>query len=156
MASPSSPVMVGGAKFQDTVLEWSKQSLNLYTIVFAALIIVWALFVDKLPSYSRWQLSSTPGRLLLLLLLYIVHNTYGWTMALIFTIAVALTWASRPILIPSSFTEGFNDMKYSEAGPHRWFVEKTLHQYPKAIIEDRIKTLAVEEDSPTVSGRTSK
>ena len=150
----SSPVMVGGAKFQDTIIEWSKQSLNLYTIVFAALIMVWALFVDKIPAYARWQLSSSPGRLLLLLLLYIVYNVYGWTIALIFTIAIALTWSSRPILIPPS--EGFNDMKYSEAGPHKWFIEKTLHQSPKAIIEDRIQTFAVEDNPSSGTGRTSK
>ena len=146
--------MVGGAKFQDTIIEWSKQSLNLYTIVFAALIMVWALFVDKIPAYARWQLSSSPGRLLLLLLLYIVYNVYGWTIALIFTIAIALTWSSRPILIPPS--EGFNDMKYSEAGPHKWFIEKTLHQSPKAIIEDRIQTFAVEDNPSSGTGRTSK
>jgi hypothetical protein len=150
----SSPVMVGGAKFQDTIIEWSKQSLNLYTIVIASLIMVWALFVDKLPAYARWQLSSTPGRLLLLLLLYVVYTVYGWTVALLFTIAVSLTWSSRPILIPPS--EGFNDMKYSEAGAHKWFVEKTLHQHPKAIIEDRIQTFPVEDNSPTGTGRTSK
>jgi hypothetical protein len=150
----SSPVMVGGAKFQDTIIEWSKQSLNLYTIVFAALIMVWALFVDKIPAYARWQLSSSAGRLLLLLLLYIVYNVYGWTIALIFTIAIALTWSSRPILIPPS--EGFNDMKYSEAGPHKWFIEKTLHQSPKAIIEDRVQTFAVEDNPSSGTGRTSK
>ena len=146
--------MVGGAKFQDTIIEWSKQSLNLYTIVFAALIMVWALFVDKIPAYARWQLSSSAGRLLLLLLLYIVYNVYGWTIALIFTIAIALTWSSRPILIPPS--EGFNDMKYSEAGPHKWFIEKTLHQSPKAIIEDRVQTFAVEDNPSSGTGRTSK
>ena len=147
--------MVGGAKFQESVLEWSKKSTNLYTIVFAALIAVWALYANKLPALARWQLSSTAGRLLLLVLLYIVYNLCGWTVALIFTVAIALTWAARPIFM-SPVSEGFNDVKSTEAGPTRWLVEKVLHQNPKKIVEDRVDTMAVDEDTPTVAGRSSR
>lgn len=159
MASASSalqvkPIMVGGAKFQESVLEWSKKSTNLYTVVFAALIISWALYADKLPTIARWQLSTTVGRLLLLLLLYVVYELCGWTVALIFTIAVALTWAARPIFMPVDLvSEGFNDMKSTEAGPTRWFVEKILHQNPKKIVEDRIDTMAI-NDNTTVSAKS--
>lgn len=145
--------MVGGAKFQESVIEWSKKSTNLYTFVFAVLIAVWALYASKLPALARWQLSSTAGRLLLLLLLYIIYDLCGWTVALIFTIAVALTWAARPLFVP---VEGFANMKTTKASKEKWFVEKVLHQKPKEIVEDRIDTMAVEEDSPTVAGRTSK
>jgi hypothetical protein len=146
--------MVGGAKFQESVIEWSKKSTNLYTFVFAVLIAVWALYAAKLPALARWQLSSTAGRLLLLLLLYIVYDMCGWTVALIFTIAVALTWAARPLFVPAD--EGFANMKTTDASAQKWFVEKVLHQNPKKIVEDRIDTIAVEEDSPTVTSRTSK
>ena len=153
-ASHTTPIMVGGAKFQESVLEWSKKSTNLYTVVFAALLIAWALYADKLPTIARWQLSTTVGRLLLLLLLYVVYELCGWTVALIFTIAVALTWAARPIFMPVDFvSEGFNDMKITEVGPTRWFVEKILHQNPKKIVEDRIDTMAI-NDNTTVSARS--
>jgi len=137
--------MVGGAKFQESVIEWSKKSTNLYTVVFTALIAVWALYAAKLPALARWQLSSTAGRLLLLLLLYIVYELCGWTIALLFTIAIALTWAARPLFIRQ--VEGFNDVKSTEVSSNLWFVEKTLHQNPKKIVEDRIDTMAVDEDN---------
>ena len=148
--------MVGGAKFQESVIEWSKKSINLYMVVFSIIIAVWALYANKLPADVRWQLSTTPGRLLLLLLLYIVYNLCGWTVALLFTIAIALTWAARPIYKPASVKEGFNDVKSTETSGNRWFVEKVLHQRPKKIVEDRIETSAVDEDTPAVTGRTSK
>lgn len=170
MASPSTPIMVGGAKLQDSVLEWSKKSLNLYSTVLMVVIIIAALFADKLPMMARWQLSTTPGRLLLILLLYIIHMTCGWPMALLFTIAIALLWASRPVFKPTGtegvegsvggsvegFSEGFNDMKKTKANKHKWFIEKTLHENPKAIVEDRINTSAIEGESFVASQRTSK
>lgn len=92
----------------------------------------------------------------------------GWQMALLFTIAIALVWAARPVFKPTGVegfgvgqgvgqgVEGFNDMKKSPAAKHKWFVEKTLHENPKAIVEDRINTGAVEEDTIVATGRTSK
>ena len=110
-------------------------------------------------------------------------------MALLFTIAIALVWAARPVFKPTGVegfgqgvegfgaanaprpgvegfgeatglrhpnVEGFNDMKKSPAAKHKWFVEKTLHENPKAIVEDRINTGAVEEDTIVATGRTSK
>lgn len=152
--------MVGGAKLQDSVLEWSKKSLNLYSTVFMVLLIIFVLFADKLPVEARWQLSTTPGRLLLLLLLYLINLVCGWHMALLFTIAVALVWAARPVFKPVSVpdlgVEGFNDMKTTGAAKHKWFVEKSLHENPKEIIEDRVNTSAVENHTDLVSGRTSR
>jgi len=171
--------MVGGAKLQESVLEWSKKSLNLYSTVLMVVIIIAALFADKLPMMARWQLSTTPGRLLLILLLYIIHMTCGWPMALLFTIAIALVWAARPVFKPTGTegvggsvggsvegfsganaprpgVEGFNDMKSTKATKHKWFIEKTLHENPKVIVEDRINTSAVEGESFVASQRTSK
>lgn len=163
--------MVGGAKLQESVLEWSKKSLNLYSTVFLVLLMIAVLFADKLPMEARWQLSTTAGRLLLLLLLYIINLVCGWQAALIFTIAIALVWAARPVFKPvgvpdlvlngsaegfSLGVEGFNDMKITDAAKHKWFVEKTLHENPKAIVEDRVNTSAVEDDNLVTTSRTSK
>lgn len=157
--------MVGGAKLQESVLEWSKKSLNLYSTVFLVLLMISILFADKLPMEARWQLSTTAGRLLLLLLLYIINLVCGWQAALIFTIAIALVWAARPVFKPVGVPdlgvegfgqEGFNDMKTTDATKHKWFVEKTLHENPKEIVEDRINTSAVQDDTLVRTGRTSK
>jgi len=158
--------MVGGAKLQDSVLEWSKKSLNLYSTVFLVILVIGVLFADKLPMEARWQLSTTAGRLLLLLLLYITNLVCGWQAALLFTIAIALVWAARPVFKPVAVPdvslgsgqghEGFNDMKTTGAAKHKWFVEKTLHENPKAIVEDRVNTSAVEDDNLVTTSRTSK
>jgi hypothetical protein len=146
------------------------------------LLIICVLFADKLPVEARWQLSTTAGRLLLLLLLYITNLVCGWQAALLFTIAIALVWAARPVFKPVGVpdlvlngsvgqgvkgfgqgpnaqhqgVEGFNDMKRTSAAKHKWFVEKTLHENPKAIVEDRINTSAVDDDTDVVTGRTSR
>jgi hypothetical protein len=178
MASPSTPIMVGGAKLQDSVLEWSKKSLNLYSTVFLVLLVISILFADKLPMEARWQLSTTPGRLLLLLLLYITNLVCGWQAALLFSIAVALVWAARPVFKPVSVpdpvlnvsvegfgqgsnlpglgVEGFNDVKTTDTTKPKWFIEKTLHENPMEIIEDRINTSAVQDNSAVANGRTSR
>jgi hypothetical protein len=178
MASSSTPIMVGGAKLQDSVLEWSKKSLNLYSTVFLVLLVISILFADKLPMEARWQLSTTPGRLLLLLLLYITNLVCGWQAALLFSIAVALVWAARPVFkpvsvpdpvlnvsmegfgqgsnLPSLGVEGFNDVKTTDTTKPKWFIEKTLHENPMEIVEDRINTSAVQDNSAVANGRTSR
>jgi hypothetical protein len=147
--------MIGGSKFQNAVIEWSKQSKNLIFSVVISFIFIWAIFTEKIPGNLRLQLSSTAGRLLLLLLLYIVNRQYGWITALVFTIAVAMTWANRPITKPEQ-KEGWRNMKVSKASPHKWFVEKTLFEEPKEIIQDRVSTRAVQEENTNGSSRTSQ
>ncbi len=140
-------VMVGGIKFQKTFLDWSKQSSRLFMSVIIVLLVVWITFADKLSLVARWQLSSTVGRLLLLLLLYVVYILGGWELAFIFTIAIAITWASKPLLKPLEVKEGYSEMKESKAAPHKWFVEMVLHENPIAVVEDRVETSAVQDNS---------
>ena len=123
--------------------------------VLIVLLVVWITFADKLPLVVRWQLSSTVGRLLLLLLLYVFYVLGGWELAFIFTVAIAITWASKPLLKPLD-VEGYSDVKESKAAPHRWFVEMALHENPVAVVEDRVKTEAVQDNSAGVTTRTSR
>jgi hypothetical protein len=149
-------VMVGGAKFQKTFLDWSKQSTQLFMSVLIVILVVWITFADKLPLVARWQLSSTVGRLLLLLLLYVFYILGGWELAFIFTIAIAITWASKPLLKPLDVAEGYSEMKETKASPHKWFVEMVLHENPVAVVEDRVKTTAVQDNSADSTSRTSR
>lgn len=153
MSTPpvAQPPMVGGAKLQQAVVEWTKQSNHLFTTVFSVVLIVYALYADKLPAVWRWQLSSTFGRLLLLLLLYIVHMIVGWIPALLFAIGIGITWANRPLFKPmytneDILQEGFgNDVKSTKANKdHKWFIENALQENPKKIIQDRVDTSAVQ------------
>jgi hypothetical protein len=157
-------VMIGGAKFKSTVLEWSKQSNHLFTAVAAASLVLYSLYAEKLPSAWRWQLSSSIGRLLLLLVLYIVFVIAGFIPALLFAIGIAITWANRPLYKPPTVVksekellEGFtSDIKTSGASSHKWFVEKVLHENPSAIVEDRVDTRPVQSDTQYSNSRTSR
>ena len=152
-------IMVGGAKFQQAVLDWTKQSNQLYLTVLCSIIFMWSVYADKLPEVWRWQLSTSIGRLLLLLLLYIVHMLTGWIPTLLFAIAIALTWANRPLYKPVDVKEqkeGYSNIKVTNVETKKWFVEKVLHESPKRIIQDRVVTSAVQEDNATGSGRTSR
>lgn len=159
-------LMVGGAKFQQTVLDWTKQSTQLCMTVMTVILVIWITFADKLPVNIRWQLSTTVGRLLLLLVLFIVHMLCGWMMTLLFAIAIALTWAARPMFKPvgvpdeplpaSAAQEGFANIKKTQTSSHKWFVETVLHENPTKIVEDRVDTMAVQQDGPAVAGRTSR
>ena len=149
-------IMVGGAKFQKTFLDWSKQSTQLFLSVLIVVLVVWITFADKLSLVARWQLSSTVGRLLLLLLLYIIYILGGWELAFIFTVAIAITWASKPLLKPLDVEEGYSEIKESKAGPHKWFVEMVLHENPVAVVEDRVKTEAVQDQESANTTKTSR
>jgi len=148
-------VMVGGAKFQESVLAWTKQSNTMYFAIFGLLLVVWTTFTDKVPAEWRWQLSTTVGRLLLLLVLYIVHMLAGWVPALLFAIAIGLTWANRPIFKPSGL-EGFQGMKKTKIDGKLWYVEDVLHENPTTIVEDRVNTDAVQDSSESHTGRVSR
>jgi predicted membrane protein len=147
--------MIGGAKFQQTVLDWSKQSNSLFLSVFSVILVVFAIFGDKLPPVVRWQLSTTVGRLFLLILLYLIYVLGGWELALLFTIIIALIWSMRPLLLPS-MKEGFRDMKKTRASRPKWFVETVLEENPLEIVEDRVETLAVQDSSEGMTGKTSR
>lgn len=150
-------IQMGGAKFQQQVLDWTQQSNHLYLTVLFVMIFMWAVYSEKIPMQYRWQLNTTLGRLLLLIILHIVFLLGGWIPALLFAIAIAMTWANRPLYKPAVVQEGFGDnIKVTDADPHMWFVEKALKENPQRIVQDRIQTFAVQEDNTAGSSRTSK
>jgi len=154
-------IQIGGAQFQGAVAQWFKQSENLFTVVFYAVVFVWTGFVDKLPAVWRWQLSTSIGRLFFLLLLWIVLEVGGWVPATLVAVAVCMTWAVRPLFAPQGFAEeGFlnaEGLKRTTASGHLWFVEKALKENPQEIVEDRVTTDAITDRSdPARGSRTSR
>jgi len=148
--------MIGGAEFQNHFIAWLQQNNHLYLAVFSTVIFVWAVYADKLPERVRWQLSTTIGRALLLIVIYLVFMIAGWVPAVIVSVAVALTWANRPLKNPLT-QESFNDIKKTKIDPtERWFVERALNENPETIIQDRVSTGAVQEDTVTGSKRSSR
>ncbi len=162
---PSIQNLVGGAKFRQSFMEWSSQSSSLFYTLFMVFLFVYAGYAEKIPMNIRWQLSSTVGRLLLLLLLYIVYEIAGWIPALLFTIAIGITWYNRPLAKPIAVQEGFenkkdegflDNMKVTKVQGNKWFVEEVLKENPKKIVEDRVSTFAVQDETQTGTSRTSK
>ena len=162
-------IQIGGAQFQGAVAQWFKQSENLFTVVFYAVVFVWTGFVDKLPAVWRWQLSTSIGRLFFVLLLWIVLEVGGWVPATLVAVAICMTWAVRPLFAPQGFAEGFasvdsaeafasvEGVKRTAASGHLWFVEKALKENPKEIVEDRVTTDAITDGSDKIRGsRTSR
>ena len=47
-------------------------------------------------------------------------------------------------------------MKKTDVTKHKWFIEKTLHENPTEIVEDRINTTAVQDNSSVANGTTSR
>ena len=150
--------MVGGARLQQAVLDWSKQSNHLLMAVFGASLLMYATYAEQLPITWRYQLSTCVGITLLIVLLYIVYVLGGWVPALLFAIGIAITWSNRPLAKPTHMSdeEGFRDMKVTTPQNGLWFVEKVLHEKPKSITEDRVDTMAVQDDSQTGNSRTSR
>ena len=157
--------MIGGSEFQENFMAWIRQNNNLYLAVFSTVFFIWAIYADKLPEGTRWQLSTTIGRMLLIIIMYLVYLIAGWVPAVLVSIAIALTWANRPFRNPNPrpqqghfalVKEDFNDVKKTKVTNEKWFVEKILHEEPKMIIEDRVSTGAVQEDSSSGSKRSSR
>jgi hypothetical protein len=71
------------------------------------------------------------------------------------TIAIALTWAVRPLTKPTQIVEEGFDVKKTNVSSPRWFVEKVLNENPKDIIEDRIVTEAP-SDNNTRKSKSSR
>ena len=148
------PVMVGGGNLKLAVYDWFKQSSSLLNVVFGTALLMFAVYADKLPITMRYQLSTTIGRSLLILMLYVIYSIGGWIPALLFSIGVALVWANRPLAY--KINEGFQSVKISPADEHKWFVEKALGESPEGIVEERVLTKAVQDNSETGNSRTSK
>ncbi len=153
------PKQLGGAKFQQSLLEWSKQSFSVFNTIFLILFVMFAAYSNHLPPTFLYQMSSSLGRLLVIVLLVILYESAGWIPALLFTIGVSIAWYNRPLSQPTHFTtEGFEGgvkTSVNQSG-FRWFVERVLKEHPEAVQEDRISIGDVQDDSVQGNVRTSK
>jgi hypothetical protein len=127
---------------------------TLFMGVLGSVLIVWTCFADKVPAQIRMQLSSTAGRLLSVALLYAVYTFLGFLPALLFTMAIALTWSTRPLSKP---VEGFlSSIKRTPVKGNLWFVERALGENPEEIREDRVVTDSVQDMSTGKNSKTSR
>jgi hypothetical protein len=141
--------MIGGARFTSQMIEWSRASHPLFYTIAAVLLFLFAGYAEKLPPTWIWQLNTTLGRATLLFLLYLSYYLGGGTVALVVAIAIAIVFANRPFYKPKA-VEGFavttQKISRNESG-NLWFVERVLHENPKAVVEQEVSTAAVQDDS---------
>lgn len=141
--------MIGGARFTSQMVEWSRASHPLFYTIAAVLLFLFAGYAEKLPPTWIWQLNTTLGRATLLFLLYLGYTLGGGSVALLIAIAIAIVFAHRPFYKPKG-VEGFaassQKVSKNESG-NLWFVERVLHENPKAVIEQEVSTAAVQDDS---------
>lgn len=161
------PIQLGGAKFQDALIQWSKESFSVFNVLFIIALVVFTAYAHLVPPTLRYQLSTTLGRMLSLVLLVIVYETGGWIPALLFTIGICIVWFNRPLAQPTHFTkpltasateEGFESgvkTSVNQTG-FRWFVERVLGEKAKGVQEDRISIGDVQDDSVEGNSRTSQ
>ena len=148
--------MIGGAKLQTAILDWSKQSHFIFLTVFTFLLLILATFPDKVSPQLLQQASTLPGRLLLLLLLFVINDTCGLLPTVLFAIIIALFWANKPLGTP---VEGFWDgvkTTYIAEDSHKWFSERLLKENTTEIVEDRVDTDAVQDNKRGRMGVSSK
>jgi hypothetical protein len=147
--------MVGGAKLKEAIFTWSKQSNHLFLSVLSFILIVLATFTDKVPQSILQQSSTLYGRLLLIIVLYIIFLTCGEIPAILFAVVIALLWANKPL---GGSIEGFWDgvkTTFISQGANKWFIEKVLRENPLEINEDRVSTMPVQDLNTTRIGVSS-
>lgn len=127
---------------------------SLFMIVLGSLLTVWTCFTDKVPEKIRNVMTSTLGRLLAVVLLYTIYSFLGFLPALLFTMGISLTWLNRPLSKP---VEGFlSSIKQTPVQGDKWFVENALGENPVAIMEDRVVTQAVQDNSDSKNTKSSR
>ena len=127
---------------------------TLFMGVLGSMLVVWTCFTDKLPAQVRLQISSTGGRLLSIALLYAIYTFLGFLPALLFTMAIALTWSTRPLSKP---VEGFlSSIKKTPVKGNLWFVERVLGEHPEEIREDRVHTDSIQDFTSSKNSKSSR
>ena len=134
---------VGGASPIDFFL---KQLDSVPHLIYGILMLVLIAFVDQIsPTLSRYAdtaLGRVVGIAVIAGSLYSLGIVYGLLTATV----VLLLIHSSPRLSVDSFT----DLKSQDVQGSLWFVEKVLGERPKRIVDDRIDTDAIQDDSNTL------
>jgi hypothetical protein len=136
------PVMSGGMK--DHVIDFSKQHLSQTSTVVLALMILGITFISTIPLPIRNQANTTIGRLLLFLLLVVCLEYGSWLHGILFAVFAALLIAVTPLP-----TEGFHNDQTLQiiTEKKRWWVEEILHENPIGISDEKVSTVAVQDNN---------
>ena len=132
-------VMSGGAKEHliDMIKKYT-QPLSLYV---GLVLVMGVVYVRQIPAAILVQLNRIIGRIFLFAITLVFADMYSWTFGIMMALLAILILAINPRI------EGFEDstdIKMVTDGK-RWFIEKVLNEHPSGLVEDKVKTTAIQD-----------
>jgi hypothetical protein len=128
--------------FQYHVFDFAQKIRPTIVFILYLFTIIIIVFKDTIPESIHHQADSFLGRLFAVLLIIVVVREFGWILGLFTALAVALLIGSR-----MSMSEGFDDLTTLTVTGKKWFVERALNENPMRIQEDRVNTVAVQDNT---------
>jgi len=146
---------VGGASAVDAILQ---QLDSVPHLIYGTLMLVLIAFVDQLsPTLSRYA-DTALGRCVAIAAIFGSLYSLGMVYGLLTATVLLLLIHSSPRTVDGPRTmDGFANPDDRSTIGGRWFVEKVLGERPERIIDGRVDTDAVQDDSETLmkhSGRS--
>lgn len=146
------PVLKGGVRIILSDL-LTKVSYQINTALFLVLVLG-IIFVEQIPLWIRGTMASSMGRLVLFGGVLFITEYYSWAIGLLASLFVLLliTKSSR------NLKEGFQADDFSVQlieGKKKWWVEQVLKENPVGIIDDRVKTIAVQDRNEEMESKAS-
>lgn len=125
------------------------QSILLY-LSFSLIIV----FKNQIPPIIYDQADTFLGRLLALFLVAFITTEFDWILGLLAAVAVSLLLGlpKSSAAVKEGFGSGGETAVQVVPTSKKWFVEKTLHENPIAIEEEKVITSPVQNDSPSGVG----
>jgi len=124
-----------------------KQLDSVPHLIYGTLMLVLIAFVDQIsPTLSRY-VDTVLGRLVAIGAVASVCYSLGTLYGLLTAVVLLLLVHSSPRL---GAIDGFTGQKNREIQGSRWFVEQVLGETPERILDDRINTDAIQDDSDTL------
>jgi len=113
-------------------------------LIYGILMLVLIAFVDQLsPTLSRYA-DTALGRVVGIAVIFGVLYSLGSVYGLLTATVVLLLIHSSPRSI-----DGFANLDSREIQGNRWYVERVLGEHPTRIIDERVDTDSVQDDSET-------
>ena len=142
-SNPVVPVMKGGMR--EVLIDFTKKQAAFASNLFLGLLVLGITFYNEIPKIYVNQADTILGRLLMITALYITVDMGGWLHGILMAIffGLLLSISTRPR------KEGFKSDQEIRIVPEKklWFVEETLKETPIAIEDEKVRTIAVQDNN---------
>lgn len=148
----NAPLQQGGLR--ENLLDFLEKTKMFQSLLFYVFFTCVIVFKNLIPPAIYMQLDSFLGRLLAVAVVAFMTTQYGWILGLLAAVAIALLLGLPKTLqqMREGFSSGGETAVQVIPTDKKWFVEKTLHENPVAIEEEKVITSPVQNDSPSGVG----